>query len=122
MFEFLLDMDNYEDRAVDRSEFDWGYISTARVSDGSQPFETAVCSSEYVKAADLEDTNGMTIVEAYDKESDAQSGHDRWVKTMTESPPDSLVDCCNAGIAELGAAFGCDFNEVRVHDKHKEPS
>ena len=38
MFEFLLDAKNYKDRKVDRSGFDWGYISTAYVSDGKQPF------------------------------------------------------------------------------------
>ncbi len=107
-------MGNYEDRCVDRSDFDWGYISTARVSDGSHPYETAVCSNEYVRVSDPDDATQMTIVEAYDDAAAAQEGHDRWVKTMTECPPDGLTDCCNAGVAEIGTALGCDFNEVRI--------
>lgn len=122
MFEFLEMMDNYEDRLVDRSEFDWGFVSTCRVSDGAKPFETAVSSSDYAKVDDLDNTDAMIIVEAYDDADAAQEGHDQWVKTMTESPPDGLMDCCNAGVAELGFALGCDFSEIRVHIEHKEPS
>ncbi len=114
MFDFLMDVGNYEDRKIDRSDFDWGYVSTARVSDGSQPFETAVCSDQYARANDLDDTSEMTIVEAYDDADDAQIGHDQWVKTMTENPPEGLTDCHNAGIAKFGAGLGCDWNEVRV--------
>ena len=118
MFDFLFDMNNYEDRMVDRSEFDWGYISTARVSDGRQPFETSVCSDQYAKATDIEDTSGMTIVEAYSSKEAAQKGHDKWVEIMTTSPPDELQDCCNAGIAEFGEALGAEFKEIRVGDSH----
>ena len=114
MVEFLMDAGNYEDRKVEQTEFDWGYISTARVSDGEQPFETAVCSDEYAEADDPDATDGMTIVEAYDSHEAAQKGHSRWVKTMTESPPDELVDCCNAGIADFGDSLGMEFKEVRV--------
>ena len=114
MFEFLMDIGNYEDRRVDRSDFEWGYISTCRVSDGKQPYETAVCSNQYARATDLDDTSEMTIVEAYNDYDAAQEGHDRWVKTMTENPPEGLTDCCNAGIAEFGAVLGCDWSEVRV--------
>ena len=114
MLDFLMDMGNYEDRKVDRSYFDWGYISTCRVSDGSKPFEAAVCSDQYARATDLDNTSEMTIVEAYDDHDTAQEGHDRWVKTMTESPPEGLTDCCNAGIAEFGEALGMDWSEVRI--------
>ena len=117
MFEFMLDAGNYEDRMVDRSEYEWGFISTARCSDGSHPYETAVSSSEYAKVSDPDETDGMTIVEAYDSPEAAQEGHDRWVKTMTKHPPEGLTDCCNAGIAEFGTALGMEFAEVRVHER-----
>ena len=116
MFDLSGMMGNYEDRTVERSEYEWGFISTCRVTDGTQPYETAVCSSEYAKAEDAQDTDGMTIVEAYDSPEAAQEGHDRWVKTMTEDPPQGLADCCNAGIAALGTALGIKFAEVRVSE------
>jgi len=114
MFEFILGMDNYEDRVVNRSEFNWGFISTCSVPDGSQPYETAVCSSEYVKVDDPDDADGMIIVEAYSNNNEAQKGHNKWIKIMTENPPDGLSDCYNAGIAKLGSMVGIEFAEVRV--------
>ena len=116
MFDLSGMMGNYEDRIVDRSEYEWGFISTCRVTDGSQPYETAVSSNEYAKVEDTENTDGMIIVEGYASPEAAQEGHDRWIKTMTESPPAELVDCCNAGIADLGTTFGCEFKEVRVSE------
>lgn len=73
MLGFLNDMDNYDDRVVGRDEFDWGYISTAQVSDGRQPIETAIGHEEY--------NNGkLVIVEAYDTVEEAKVGHARWIK------------------------------------------
>lgn len=97
MFDFLLDVGNYEDRKVDRSEFEWGFISTARVSDGSQPFETAVQHPDY-------NDGSMVIVEAYATKALAQEGHKKWVEIMTAKKlPGSLTDCANSMIAQ---AFG----------------
>lgn len=31
IFGFIPDIGNYSERLVDRTEFDWGYISTARI-------------------------------------------------------------------------------------------
>lgn len=117
MFEFIMDIGNYENRLVDRSEFGWGFVSTCRVSDGSQPFETAIKSSEYARADNPEDTDKMVIVEAYGDADAAQEGHNRWVNTMTKSAPDGLTDCCNAGIAKFLSECGADFTEIRVPDK-----
>ena len=113
MFGFLLDAENYEDRMIDRGEFDWGFISTAKVSEGERPYETAVQSSDYGNADDLEDTNGMIIVEAYDSAEDAQKGHNRWVKTMTKNPPEELVDCLNSGWASLLETIDNKPREIR---------
>src|SRR4051794_13089256 len=95
MFEFLLDAGNYESRKVGRNDFDWGFVSTAYCSDGEMPYETAV---EHVAYNDGQ----MVIVENYETAEEAAEGHDRWVKTMTaDDLPEKLVDCCNAGIAQL---------------------
>lgn len=104
MFEFFNDVGNYEYRCVDRNEFDWGFISTARCSDGSHPYETAVSSDEY-EDSDGDDSR-MIIVEAYDTKDEAKEGHAKWVDTMTNNPPEKLVDCENAGVASLAGAFG----------------
>jgi hypothetical protein len=106
---FGLDMmGNYETRKVGR--FDQGEIvvSTARVTDGNQPYETAVVHPEY-------HGDKFIIVEAYDTIEQARVGHAKWVKTMTTEPlPDQLVDCCNAEIAQFGAALGMESTFKRV--------
>ena len=111
MFDFLLDAGNYADRMVDRNEYDWGFISTARCSDGSQPFETAVQHDKY--ADEDGETDNMIIVESYDNTEEAQAGHDKWVEIMTNKPPSKLMDCQNAGIGKLCGAFG-DIIQTRI--------
>jgi hypothetical protein len=100
MFNFFMDMGNYEDRKVARFDADWGMVSTARVSDGRQPYETAVCHKQY-------NDDKIVIVEAYDSVDEAKKGHERWVKTMTSKRlPKELVDCCNAEVGQFAEALG----------------
>ena len=102
MFEFLFDAGNYERRRVGRWDNESGdmMVSTASVSDGDHPYETAFQHPEYNQGK-------MVIVEAYDSRGDAESGHARWVKVMTEGPlPDELKDCCNAAVGQLLEAVG----------------
>ena len=101
MFEFINDMGNYQDRKIDRTDIaDDFFISTAKVSDGSQPYETGIAHPEY-------NDGKVIIVEAYDTKDQAKKGHKKWEKIMTnENLPDQLVDCQNAGIAQLCDAFG----------------
>ncbi len=95
MFDFFMDFGNYSDRVVGRDDFDWGFVSTAKVSDGSQPIETAVQHPDY-------NDGKMVIVEAYDDEDAAKAGHTKWVKSMTaETIPDSLTDCANSEIQQV---------------------
>lgn len=102
MFNFLLDAGNYESRKVARYDSDGLMVSTARVSDGAQPFETAVRHPSYNEGK-------VVIVEAYDDHASAQAGHNRWVALMTsEALPDKLVDCCNSEIGSLAGAMGCE--------------
>jgi hypothetical protein len=105
VFEFMLDIGNYEERKVGRFEAPWGFVSTVRVSDGAKPYETAVAHKDYM-------SSGMVIVEAYDTKEEAALGHAKWVTTMTSSPlPSSLKDCANAGIAALGEALFDDWED-----------
>ena len=111
MFNFLRDNGTYKDRCVARNEFDWGYISTAYVSDGKKPYETAVMCTDYVN--DKGEDDKMIIVEAYESKAGAEAGHKRWVETMENNPPAELIDCMNAGIAQLLEGFGEEIKETR---------
>jgi hypothetical protein len=99
MFDFLKDIENYEDRLVDRHESMAGeeylIVSTCRVSDGAQPYETAVSHDDY-------SDGDWIVVEAYSLKKHAQRGHNRWVKKMTTDPlPKVLKDCTNSEISKL---------------------
>lgn len=109
MFEFMLDMFNYESRVVGRWDSETGdrMVSTARVSDGRDPFETAFQHPDY-------NDGKMVIVESYGNEREASEGHERWVNVMTVGPlPDVLVDCANAGIAQVAQALGKEMRFPR---------
>lgn len=95
MFEFLADAFNYESRVVGRDDFPWGMVSTARVSDGAHPYETAVQHTGY-------NDGSMVIVEAYDGIEIAREGHRKWVGVMTADVlPQKLIDCSNAHVNQL---------------------
>ncbi len=75
-------------------------VSTMRVVDSQQPFETAVEHPEY---------NGgdIIIVEMYQTREDAAAGHKRWLKTMTSGNlPNEIVDKSTSSIALLCDADG----------------
>jgi hypothetical protein len=114
MFEFLFDYGNYDDRCVGRWDSKDGrrLVSTARVSDGRKPYETAFQHPDYNKGK-------MVIVEAYDSKESASAGHAKWVKIMTKGPlPKALTDCCNAGVAQLRDAFTPeDEKDWNVHKR-----
>ena len=98
-------MGNYESRKVGRWDGKDSMVSTAAVTDGAHPFETAFEHPDY-------NAGKMVIVESYDDRESAQKGHDRWVKVMTEGPlPDKLVDCCNSDISQFAQGVGskCNF-------------
>lgn len=99
MFEFLKDMHNYSERMVKRYEEGDTIISTARVSDARQPFETAVSDPRW--------NNGEFVVVAmYDTREDAEIGHEQWVKKITTSPPVRLLDVGTSGVSEWIDVFG----------------
>ena len=99
-FDFIRDMGNYDERCVGRYDNDDLMVSTARVSDGAQPYETAVAHPKY-------NDGDMVIVEAYDSGGEAKAGHERWVATMTNGKlPTQLTNCCNAGVSQMLDAVG----------------
>ena len=96
MFSFLGDMNNYEERKIDKYEQGDLFISTQHP---------------------LYNDGQMVIVEHYDTVEEAQAGHKKWVGVMTaENLPSALEDCCNAGIAQLMKSEG----ETIIYEKGKE--
>jgi hypothetical protein len=89
-------MGNYEQRKIDRFEGKNGLIvDTCAVSDSTQPFETAVQHSKY-------NSGKWIIVELYSTEEKAQTGHKKWVETMTAKKlPKSLTDVSTATIKTM---------------------
>lgn len=99
IFRFVEDIGNYADRVVGRYDAKELSVSTARVSDGGQPYETAVQSPRY---------NGgkWVIVQAYNTKQDAKAGHLEWVNRMKTDPPTVLQDCANSTVSELLGKIG----------------
>ena len=108
MFNFLADIGNYDSRRIGRYEkSDKELVSTARISDGKQPFETGIAHPDY-------NDGNIVIVEAYSTVEAAEEGHAKWESLMkANNLPDPLVDCCNAGIGELYSMVGGDVTYPR---------
>jgi len=108
LFSFLEDEGTHNQRKVAR--FEQGesiIIDTCEVSDGTDPYETAVMHPEY-------NDGKWIIVQSYRTREDARRGHDDWVRTMTSRVlPKSLKDCGNAGITELLEMVGGQMEFVR---------
>ena len=95
MFDFMDMIGTYDLRKVDHFKADRFMVDTCAVTDGSQPFETAVSHPEYGYGT-------WVIVEAYDTKEEAQAGHDKWVGLMTNEPlPEVLQHCRNSTFAAL---------------------
>lgn len=101
MFEFLFDMGNYADRCVGRyDDGDDKMVSTAQVSDGNQPYETAFQHPDY-------NDGSMVIVCAYSTREEAAEGHARWEAIMRDGQlPDELVECFNSKVGQMCEALG----------------
>ena len=95
MFDFLSMAGNYEERKVSRYDEGDLFVDTCHVTDSDQDYETAVEHPRY-------NDGNMVIVEMYDTEKEAQTGHDKWVEIMTKkSLPKELKDVSTASIAKL---------------------
>lgn len=95
MFGFLDMFGNYEQRKVDNFKKGKLEIDTAEVNDSDKPYETAICHPKYNK-------NKWVVVKLYDTKEQAQEGHNRWVKKMTQKElPKILKDVSTAEIAKI---------------------
>ena len=99
MFDFINDIGNYEERKVARYEKGNLFVDTARVSDSSKPFETAICHPAY-------NDNELIIVELYDTIEEAQAGQQKWIDVMLHHPPNCLVDVSTSCVANMLRALG----------------
>ncbi len=114
MFDFFKDIGNYQDRVVGRHDYKYGFVSTARVSDGKKPYETAIKDNRYQRV-ESETRDDMCIIENYDNKKEAETGHAKWVSIMTDKPPKTLKDCNNGGAAAMGEEmFGDEWRNTLV--------
>ena len=109
MFNFIGMAGNYSSRMVGRFDDEEAgiMVSTASVTDGEYPYETAVAHPDY---------NGgdMVIVAKYNTREEADQGHTEWTAAITTEPlPDKLVDCGNSGISKMCDEFGSDMEFQR---------
>lgn len=83
MCSFFSMADTYESRKVARDEFSIDgvkvVVSTAKVTDSRDPYETCI----------LFETSNK-VVEMYDKHESAEAGHDRWVSFIKKNKITSL--------------------------------
>jgi hypothetical protein len=107
MFDFLFDMNNYNERKVARFVEGSTIVDTCRVSDSTQPFETAIEHPRY---------NGgkWIVVEQYNTKEEAEAGHDKWVKIMTGELPGVLKDVSECGMAKLQDILSDDWRKCKM--------
>ncbi len=100
MYSFFNDMGNYEQRKVAEPYKEGGLlVSTCKVSDGKDPYETGVEHPLY-------NAGKIIIVQSYKSKEKALAGHSAWIKKMTaDILPSALVDCCNSAISILAFGF-----------------
>ncbi len=99
----------YESRKVGKFENDELMVSTALVTDGYKPYETAILHPEY-RGGDY------VIVEAYDTKEEAGIGHNKWVMLLTaEKLPEELVYVPNSdfGREECDGKVSVTFPRIK---------
>lgn len=111
MFDFFNMAYNYEARAIARFEQGDVIIDTCAVIDAAQPYETGVSHPAY-------NDGDWVIVELYDTKEEAQTGHDKWVETMTAAElPESLCDVSSASITQLlDTSTGNDWRTYKINE------
>jgi len=90
---------NHEDRVVDNFKKDKIIVDTCMVTDSDQPFETGVSHPAWNNSA-------WVIVEMYLTKTEAQAGHNKWVKIITADVlPKKLVDVSTSTIKKYMILF-----------------
>ncbi len=82
---------NLQSKPVDRYEEGDLYVSTVWINDSEKEYETAVAHPLYKEGK-------LIIVECYDSEEEAQIGHDKWVKIMTQEKLPSVLEDNNTSV------------------------
>lgn len=72
---------------------EFGISTVGEVQDSDKPFETAIKSQFYNKGS-------IIIVEEYDTEEQAVSGHKKWIERMN-SRPELLMDVSTSVAAKM---------------------
>jgi hypothetical protein len=98
----------YKDRKVDRFEHTDGisFISTAKVTDSRDPYETGICYKPWGQR--------VIVVQTYSSIEDAKIGHQRYVELMLSSqlPKEPPTDAgTNIWAETLRASCEEDENE-----------
>lgn len=106
IFGFMSMMTTYEQRKIERYNSKDFFVSTAMVTDSTQPYETAVCHKKY-------NNNKVIIVQMYNTKKVARLGHKKWVKKMSAKKlPSTLKDVSTATIIKLAKVFDVDLNNT----------
>lgn len=100
LFDFLMAAP-YEQRKVAKYEKDGLIVDTAAMNDTEHLYETAVKHPDY-------NNDKWVIVKEYDSKEEAQTGHDKWVKIMTENPPEKLIDVSTTDLRKLVNSLDSD--------------
>jgi len=109
MFDLSGMIGNLEERKVGRYKDGKICISTVRVTDSINPYETAIQHPLY-------NSGKWIVVEEYTSKGEAKEAHDKWVKKMTDGVlPDSLTDVSSSGMAVFSKAFGAE-SEFKCRD------
>ena len=107
LFDFLLETRPYAERLVDNFKDGSGLvIDTTAVNDAKYPFETAVKHPRY--------NNGeWIIVQGYPTKNEAQLGHNKWIKKMTNPKlPKKLTDCAHDNIGHFINELGGESMQI----------
>lgn len=110
MFNWSGMSNSYNERCVGNFRKDDLRVSTALVTDGEKPYETAISHPEY-------NDGKLIIIEAYDTEKLANEGHSKWIGIVTsDALPEFLQDCQNSGISKMLDADSLKFKRERKSD------
>jgi hypothetical protein len=72
----MFDFRSYEDRKVARYDGPEGYVSTAKVTDSDDPYETGIMYHKWGER--------VVIVQTYTTKDEAKVAHRKWVRAMKQ--------------------------------------
>ena len=91
-------LESYENRKISRHDDDNGFVSTCRVDDSDDPFETAINHKKF--------GSKTVVVETYTELELAKKGHKRWVDTYLNNLPETIYDVGTSPFSKICNLFG----------------